>query len=196
MSLLSEYYDTADLLTEAENEIQEFWDTPRTAHGVFDIFMRNLYASACIKVYSLMTAYANTLSYYNDLMIPHSALRTHRTRYKYLADIATQDILDSLPRALDPRELLENRAPKTFFDAVKLMWPLRTICDMPITSMGHKMLAARSMRIIGREIGLKQALQVYPDFYDSLPPEARQPFDPRGEEFERPIDVVPEPLSD
>ncbi|KAF5602530.1 hypothetical protein FPCIR_1871 [Fusarium pseudocircinatum] len=166
------FYDIVASIRDARQELRAFAESPRTAIGFFDTYMGNLYAGTCIKVYSLLMALACFLSHQRPLSIPMDVLQSTRNQCINIAQNSAQNVLDTLPRALDTRAG-PGMSPKTFFDAVKLVWPLRTIQAMPATSPEQKRIAAKTLTFLGRDVGLKQALNIYTDFYEPLPVEAR-----------------------
>ncbi|KAF5964990.1 vegetative incompatibility protein het-E-1 [Fusarium bulbicola] len=166
------FYDIVASIRDARQELRAFAESPRTAIGLFDTYMGNLYAGTCIKVYSLLMALACFLSHQRPLSIPLDVLRSTRNQCINVTQNSAQNVLDTLSRALDTRAGPE-MSPKTFFDAVKLVWPLRAIHAMPATSPEQKRVAAETLAFLGRDIGLKQALNIYTDFYEPLPVEAR-----------------------
>ncbi|KAI1023796.1 hypothetical protein LB504_004968 [Fusarium proliferatum] len=166
------FYDIVASIRDARQELRAFAESPRTAIGLFDTYMGNLYAGTCIKVYSLLMAMVCFLSHQRPLSIPFNVLWSTRNDCINIAQNSAQNVLDTLPRALDTKAG-PGMSPKTFFDAVKLVWPLRTIHAMPATSPEQKRIAAKTLVFLGRDIGLKQALNIYADFYEPLPLEAR-----------------------
>ncbi|KAF5558973.1 heterokaryon incompatibility protein het-E-1 [Fusarium mexicanum] len=166
------FYDIVASIRDARQELRAFAESPRTTIGLFDTYMGNLYAGTCIKVYSLLMALACFLSHQRPLSIPLDVLRSTHNQCINIAQNSAQNVLDTLPRALDTRAGPE-MSPKTFFDAVKLVWPLRAIHAMPATSPEQKSVADKTLAFLGRDIGLKQALNIYTDFYEPLPVEAR-----------------------
>ncbi|KAF5243563.1 hypothetical protein FANTH_8142 [Fusarium anthophilum] len=174
------FYGIVASIGDARQELRAFAESPRTAIGLFDTYMGNLYAGTCIKVYSLLMALACFLSHQRPLSIPLDVLRSTRNQCINIAQNSAQNVLDTLPRALDTRAGPE-MSPKTFFDAVKLVWPLRAIHAMPATSPEQKRVAAETLAFLGRDIGLKQALNIYTDFYEPLPVEARTILEADGD---------------
>ncbi|KAF4985954.1 hypothetical protein FDECE_16213 [Fusarium decemcellulare] len=177
------FHDIVAWVYGARQELRLFLESPRIASGIFDTYMGNLYASTCVKVYSFMMALACFLSHQKPLSIPLNVLQSTCNHCIKIAQNSAQDILDTLPQTLDTGALKSEPglAPKTFFDAVKLVWPLRTIHAMPATSAEQKRIAGKTLIFLGREIGLKQALNVYADFYEPLPPEARTLLEADGD---------------
>ncbi|KAF5656984.1 heterokaryon incompatibility protein het-E-1 [Fusarium circinatum] len=174
------FYDIVASIRDARQELRAFAESPRTAIGLFDTYMSNLYAGTCIKVYSLLMALACFLSHQRPLSIPLDVLRSTRNQCINIAQNSAQNVLDTLPRALNTRAT-PDMSPKAFFDAVKLVWPLRAIHAMPATSPEQKRVAAKTLEFLGRDIGLKQALNIYSDFYEPLPVEARSILEVDGD---------------
>ncbi|KAF5610869.1 C6 finger domain protein [Fusarium sp. NRRL 25303] len=183
------FHDIVASIRDARQELRAFAESPRTAIGLFDTYMGNLCAGTCIKVYSLLMALVCFLSHQRPLSIPFDVLWSTRNDCINIAQNSAQNVLDTLPRALDTKAG-PGMSPKTFFDAMKLVWPLRTIHAMPATSPEQKRIAAKTLVFLGRDIGLKQALNIYTDFYEPLPLEARTILEVEGDplhELERVI---------
>ncbi|KAH7137297.1 hypothetical protein B0J13DRAFT_625073 [Dactylonectria estremocensis] len=169
------YHDLVGAMAEAEEGMDAFFkDHPTT--GEFDPYMRNMYCSTCVKGYYILMAYTNFLTHHIASPIPLGVLKVLRLRCIQMVRAHAQEIVDSLPRCLDEKKFRNNPSPKVLFEALKLIWPLTAVYVIPSTLPTQKELAEMSLRFIGRELGVRQALRAYPG-PSIFPPEANKPLD-------------------
>lgn len=135
-----------------------------------------MYYSTRVKGYHLLLVFVTFLTHHIAAPVPLLVLQALRTHCVEIIRSSADKILESLPRTLDPRAFRRNPSPKTLFDALKLIWPLTVVYIFPTTLESQKEIAQKSLAIIGRELGVRQALKVY-KFEDKFPPEARRPVD-------------------
>lgn len=171
----AEYHSLVGGMAEAEEAVAAFFKShPGT--GDFDPYMRNMYCSTCVKGYHLLMAYTNFLTHHVASPIPLSVLKALRIRCIQLVRKYAQEIVDSMPRTLDQKAFRKNPSPRTLFDAMKLIWPLTSVYVIPSTLPEQSDVAEKSLRFIGRELGVRQALRAYPG-PSLFPPEAHEPLD-------------------
>lgn len=171
----AEYHSLVGGMAEAEEAVTAFFKThPGT--GDFDPYMRNMYCSTCVKGYHLLMAYTNFLTHHVASPIPLSVLKALRIRCIQLVRKYAQEIVDSMPRTLNQEAFRKNPSPRTLFDAMKLIWPLTSVYVIPSTLPEQSDLAEKSLRFIGRELGVRQALRAYPG-PSLFPLEAQEPLD-------------------
>lgn len=151
-----------------------FESSPEFLH-IMDPYMYNMYSAACVKGYSLVLIYANFLTHHPASPVSLGTLRALRTRCKKIVRTNAQSIIDSLHITLDPLRSVKDRSPRTLFDALKLVWPLTAVFLMQSTLLEQRNKAEQALQFIGHEIGVRQALKVYPGNLD-LPLEARSPL--------------------
>ncbi|KAF7550431.1 hypothetical protein G7Z17_g5690 [Cylindrodendrum hubeiense] len=171
----AEYHDLVGAMSQAEDELRAFF-VSHPSTGEFDPYMRNMYCSTCVKGYHLLLAYTNFLTHHVASPIPLSVLKALRIRCIQLVRGYAQEIVDSMPRTLNQKAFRSNPAPRTLFDALKLIWPLTAVYVITSTLPEQKEVAEKSLRFIGRELGVRQALRVYPG-PSLFPPEALEPLD-------------------
>ncbi|KAH7133658.1 hypothetical protein EDB81DRAFT_762939 [Dactylonectria macrodidyma] len=169
------YHDLVGAMAEAEEGVEEFFKHHPTT-GEFDPYMRNMYCSTCVKGYHILMCYTNFLTHHVASRIPLGVLKALRLRCIKLVRTYAQEIIDSLPRCLNQKVIRNSPSPKVLFEALKLIWPLTAVYVIPSTLPAQKELAETSLRFIGRELGVRQALRAYkgPSIF---PPEANEPLD-------------------
>ncbi|KAH7010527.1 hypothetical protein EDB80DRAFT_715007 [Ilyonectria destructans] len=171
----AEYYDLIGAMSNAEDGMEALFErNPGT--GDFNPYMRNIYCSACVKGYHILISYTNFLTHHIVSPIPLGVLKSLRLQYIQVCRRYAQEILDSLPQCLNQKAFRNNPSPKLLFEALKLIWPLTSVYVMPSTLPEQKELAEESLRFIGRELVVRQALRTYSEA-SIFPPEAIKPLD-------------------
>lgn len=162
-------------LAAAEKEVNEYVQTAADCTHDMDVYMRNLYYSAIIKGYSYILLLANFLTHYAPCRITMDQLRAQRTTCLRMVREAGQYIVDSVPAALGPLAAGKDKSPRVLFDALKMVWPLTAVYIVGATLPEQKSEAEVALIFIGKEVGVRQALNTYPGRLP-LPLEARQPL--------------------
>ncbi|EFY88693.1 hypothetical protein MAC_05311 [Metarhizium acridum CQMa 102] len=170
-----QYESLVAQLAEAEKHVNNYVKTATDCTHDLDVYMRNLYYSAIIKGYSYVLMLANFLTHYTPCRITLHQLRAQRTHCLQMVRAAGQFMVDSVPYALGPLAAGKDKSPKVLFDALKMVWPLTAVYIVGATLPEQKSQAEAALLFIGREVGVRQALNTYPGKL-SLPLEARQPL--------------------
>jgi hypothetical protein len=89
--------------------------------------------------------------------------------------VAGQVIVDSVRIALGSLAAGKDKSPRILFDALKMVWPLTAVYIAGATLPHQRREAEAALVFIGKEIGIRQALNTYPGRLP-LPLEARQPL--------------------
>lgn len=171
----SEYQTLVDQLTKAELELDEAVAASIDYTHDMDNYMRNLYNSALVKGYHYIQLLANFLTHYAPSKLSLEELGAQRSRCLQRTRIAAQGIVDSVPWILGPLASGKDKAPKVLFDALKMVWPLTSVYVVSTTLPEQKSEAEVALIFIGKEIGVRQALNTYPGQF-LLPPEAQKPL--------------------
>ncbi|KAI5466747.1 hypothetical protein BGZ63DRAFT_345517 [Mariannaea sp. PMI_226] len=188
----AEYHDLVGCMSEAEEELMSFFRCNHFPGHELDPYMRNMYFSTRVKAYHLLLIFVNFLTHHIGAPVSLEVLKALRLRCIETVQTSAQEILNSLPSTLDPKAFRRNPSPKTLFDALKLIWPLTVIYVFPTTLAHQQETAAEALAIIGRELGVRQALKVQ-TFETNFPPECRRPVDMTGEDdFLKPA-AIPRP---
>ena len=170
----SEYQTLVGLFSKAEQEFDEATTRHDFIHDL-DKYLGNLYSSALVKGYHFIHLLANFLTHYAPCKLSLQELRAQRQRCLQRSRGAAQDIVDSVPWILGPLASGKDKSPKVLFDALKMVWPLTCVYVVSSTLAEQKSEAEVALIFIGREIGVRQALNRYPGQFP-LPLEARQPL--------------------
>lgn len=179
----AEYRELLQVMSQAEDKMQAFYDENSHRYHDLDCYMRNLYCSARVKGYHIMLSFANFLTHHAACPISSRELMDFRANCARIVRSAAQEILDTLDQNLNRSAFRKDPSPKTLFDALKLIWPLSAISVIPSTLLGQKQAAKEALQFIGREFGIRQALRVY-NGSRLLPVEAQKPLELVGEVFE------------
>ncbi|KID88112.1 C6 finger domain protein [Metarhizium guizhouense ARSEF 977] len=170
-----QYESLVAQLAEAEKHVNNYVRTATDSTHDLDVYMRNLYYSAIIKGYSYLLMLANFLTHYAPCRITLHQLRAQRTHCLQMVRAAGQFIVDSVPYSLGPLATGKDKSPKVLFDALKMVWPLTAVYIVGATLAEQKSEAEAALLFIGREVGVRQALNTYPGKL-LLPLEARHPL--------------------
>ncbi|KAK7430833.1 hypothetical protein QQZ08_002622 [Neonectria magnoliae] len=177
----AEYHTLVGAMSQAEDDMRAFYMSRPSSGTDFDPYMRNMYASTCVKGYHILMAFSNFLTHHIASPIPLSTLKALRIRCIQLVRMFAQEIVDSTETTLNYKTFRNNPSPRVLFDALKLIWPLTAVYLIPTTLPEQKDMAEKSLRFIGRELGVRQALKVYPGA-NPFPDEANEPLDLRKDE--------------
>ncbi|KEY64789.1 hypothetical protein S7711_08068 [Stachybotrys chartarum IBT 7711] len=127
-----------------------------------DSYMLTMYWATLINVHNLVQFLINFLTHCEST---NGALRPQlKLQWHYSLEIirnSAQGILDSIPAVLGPMKTSSPVDMKVVFDAIKLIWPLTAICSVTATSSDQKQAAESTLIFIGREVGIRQALNTY-----------------------------------
>lgn len=159
----------------AEQEFEEWVEKYYVGTHILEIYAMSLYHSAIVKGYHVMRLLINFLTHYPPCQIPLEQLKEDREYSVKTAQNAAQGILESVPRVLGPLSSSKVKSPKTVFDALRVIWPLISVYLMDICRSEQRLAAEGLLFYIGRELGVRQALNTYPDTL-TLPPEAKEPL--------------------
>ncbi|KAK5987385.1 hypothetical protein PT974_11512 [Cladobotryum mycophilum] len=170
----SEFYTLFNGMIEAQQQLQDYIDSKVGDH-VLDLYMVNLQHSACVKGYHIMQLLVNFLTHYAPCPIPLEQLREHRAFCLQQVHSAAEGILENMPQALGPLAKGKDKSPKVLFDALKVVWPLICIFIIPSGRPEHRLAAEGILVYIGKELGVRQALNTYPGDM-LLPQEAQEPL--------------------
>ncbi|KAH6898878.1 hypothetical protein B0T10DRAFT_556170 [Thelonectria olida] len=172
----TEYHDLVGCMSTAEDDLKKFFESGSFLSHDLDPYMLNMYYSTRVKGYHLLMIFVTFLTHHIAAPVPLLVLQALRTHCIEIVHSSAQKIVDGLPQTLDPTAFRRNPAPKTLFDALKLIWPLTAVYVFSSTLESQKEVARKALAIIGRELGVRQALKVY-KFEDRFPPECRRPVD-------------------
>ncbi|POR31268.1 Uncharacterized protein TPAR_08517 [Tolypocladium paradoxum] len=171
----SEYQTLVSQFTQAEQEIDEAVTTSIDCTNDLDNYMRNLYNSALVKGYHYIQLLANFLTHYAPSKLSPEELRAQRDRCLQRTRSAAQHIVNSVPWILGPLASGKDKSPRVLFEALKMVWPLISVYVVSTTLPDQRSEAEVALMFIGKEIGVRQALNAYPEQLP-LPLEARQPL--------------------
>ncbi|KND90283.1 hypothetical protein TOPH_05164 [Tolypocladium ophioglossoides CBS 100239] len=171
----SEYQTLVSQFTEAEEELDEHLAASNRYSHDLDSYMNNLYSSAIVKGYHYIQLLANFLTHYPASKLSLEDLGAQRARCLQKTRRAAQDIINSVPWILGPLACGKDKSPKVLFDAMKMIWPLTSVYVLSTTLPEQKSEAEAALIFIGKEIGVRQALNTYPGRFP-LPLEAEQPL--------------------
>lgn len=172
----AEYYDLIGILFQAEENLKAFEAFNIHVDHDFDPYMRNMLNSARVKGYQVVLSFANFLTHHITSPIPLDVLKSIRAHCIRLVRGSAQEIMDTVSRNLDPGAFRNNPSPRTLFDALKLIWPLTAVYLVSSTLPEQRESAEKTLRFIGRELGVRQALRVNRGA-SVLPPEAEAPLE-------------------
>ncbi|KAJ3471025.1 hypothetical protein MRS44_001124 [Fusarium solani] len=172
----AKYYDLIGILFQAEDNLKAFETFNIHVDHDFDPYMRNMLNSARVKGYQVVLSFANFLTHHVASPIPLDVLKSIRAHCIRLVRGSAQEIMDAVSRNLDPGAFRNNPSPRTLFDALKLIWPLTAVYLVSSTLPEQRESAEKTLRFIGRELGVRQALRVNRGA-SVLPPEAEAPLE-------------------
>jgi hypothetical protein len=95
-------------------------------------------------------------------VLPLSSLTQRRQdSIQVLVDMA-QEILRTIPYALGSATANHSTspAPPSWADALRLLWPLAVVSWLPLILPRQREMAQAGLKIMGREMGIKQALEI------------------------------------
>lgn len=170
-----QYESLIQQLEAAEEEVNRHATTTNGYNPDWDFYMRNLYFSAIIKGYSCILFLTNFLTHYAHCRLPLVKLRAQRANCKQTIRAGAQFIIDSVMVALSTLLAAKDKAPRVLFDAMKMVWPLKSVYVSDSALAEQKDQAEMALIFIGKEFGVRQALHTYPDKLP-LPLEARLPL--------------------
>ncbi|GAD94057.1 hypothetical protein NECHADRAFT_31630 [Paecilomyces variotii No. 5] len=125
--------------------------------------IQNFQLSGVIKGHRFVHLLLNFLTHDPAQRVPLNQLETQRNYSVRRIRDAAQSILDNVPvwiKTLAPQR--GGQSPKLVSDALKIIWPLTTICIIKPTLPAQKREAAKILDFIGEEIGVRQAFDRAP----------------------------------
>ncbi|RFU75571.1 zn2-c6 fungal-type dna-binding domain [Trichoderma arundinaceum] len=171
-----EYSELFVQMKAAQRELEDWMASNPAGDHLLEIYVISLYQSAVVKGYHVMHLLINFLTHYPPCPTPLEQLRADRRYSIETAQTAAQGILDAVPRVLGPLSAKgKEKSPKALFDALRVIWPLIAVYVMGICRPEQRLAAEDLLFYIGRELGVRQALNKYPDGL-TIPQEAREPF--------------------
>lgn len=117
----------------------------------------NFQRSGVIKGHRFLHLLANFLTHDPAQRFSLPNLEAQRNYSVRKIRVAAQDILNSVPVCINHLSRRGEQSPKLVSDALRLIWPLTTICIFKPTLPAQKKEAARILDFIGKEIGVRQA---------------------------------------
>ncbi|CAM1507114.1 Fc.00g067550.m01.CDS01 [Cosmosporella sp. VM-42] len=172
----AEYRHLIDTMEEAEAVMRNYFESRARFAHIMDPYMKNMYWSACVKCYHVLLLFVNFVTHHLTSPIPLDELKELRIRCVRIVRTSAQEIMGTLPVTLNPIILKKDKSPRTLFDALKLIWPLTAVYIITSVLPKQRKEAEMALRFIGQELGVKQALRVYPGKFP-LPPEAEKPLE-------------------
>lgn len=170
----SEYPDLFAQIKAAQQEFEDWIEVNSVGTHVLEIYAISLYQSAIVKGYHIMQLLINFLTHYPPCPIPLEQLKEDRKYSIRTAQAAAQGILEGVPKVIGPLSG-KDKSPKTVFDALRVIWPLIAVYVLDICRPEQRLAAEGLLFYIGRELGVRQALNTYPDTL-TLPEEAIEPL--------------------
>lgn len=173
----AEYSTLMDCLRKAEAEVVANLVIGEAPHSL-SLYWVQLWRAAQVKCYHVAHLLATFLTHFPPY--PVSLDQLERDRREWLDKVwsASSSILEDTPRFLGAFGGHGGpRPPKALFDALKMIWPLTVIYIIPSSTEEHKAGAHAWLLLVGRELGVRQALKVYPEHaMRGVPDEAREPL--------------------
>ncbi|KAL7944718.1 hypothetical protein V8C42DRAFT_325678 [Trichoderma barbatum] len=170
-----EYPNLFGQMKTAEQDFEDWVAANHVGDHVLEIYAISLYQSAIVKGYHVMQLLVNFLTHYPPCPIPLEQLKEDRKYSIETAQEAAQGILEAVPRVIGPLASAKEKTPKTVFDALRIIWPLICVYVMGVCRPEQRLAAEGLLFYIGRELGVRQALNTYPDAV-MLPSEAKEPL--------------------
>lgn len=161
-------------LTEAENDLGTFVTSmDRHAHSSDD-YMMVMHLASIIKAYNILFLLTNLSTHDPVSPIPLEVLYKRREYCLTRVRDSAWKILAATPELI--AELVRDKYSvfTALFNGLKLVWPLTAVRLMPTTLPSQKARAAKSLLLIGRQLGVRQATRTY-TMVDQIPIEARVP---------------------
>ncbi|GAB0134370.1 hypothetical protein EsDP_00002747 [Epichloe bromicola] len=171
-----QYESLIQQLKAAEEEVNQHATTANEYKPEWDFYMRNLYFSAIIKGYSCILFLTNFLTHYANCRLPLVKLRAQHANCIQMIRAGAQFIIDSITVALSTLIAAKDKSPRVLFDAMKMVWPLKSVYVSDSALAEQKDQAEMALVFIGKEFGVRQALHTYSDKLP-LPLEARLPLE-------------------
>ncbi|KAL7932238.1 hypothetical protein V8C35DRAFT_307757 [Trichoderma chlorosporum] len=170
-----EYPDLFAQMKAAEHEFEDWVETNFVGDHVLEIYAISLYQSAILKGYHVVQLLINFISHWPPCSAPLEQLKRDREYCIKTAQSAAQGILEGVPRVLGPLATGKDKSPRTVFDALRIIWPLIAVYVMGSSRPEQRLAAEGILFYIGRELGVRQALNTYPDKM-LLPEESAEPL--------------------
>ncbi|EHK26519.1 uncharacterized protein TRIVIDRAFT_211749 [Trichoderma virens Gv29-8] len=170
-----EYPELFAQMKAAEQEFEDWVESNPIGNHVLEIYAISLYQSAIVKGYHVMQLLINFLTHYPPCPIPLEQLHEDRKFSIDAAQTAAQGILEGVPRVIGPLSSGQEKSPKMVFDALRVIWPLICVYVMTICRAEQRLAAEGLLFYIGRELGVRQALNTYPEGL-TIPQEAKVPL--------------------
>jgi hypothetical protein len=122
----------------------------------------NMYRCLRGKLHSSLLEFFGLLGKSQTRLFDHQTiLQRRQSSFAIVLDMA-DGIVNSIPYALgDPSTLEDNfktTRPRSWSDALRLMWPLRVVSFSPLALPYQREIANVALRQIGHEMGIGQAL--------------------------------------
>ncbi|KAG9257827.1 uncharacterized protein F5Z01DRAFT_303366 [Emericellopsis atlantica] len=160
-----EYVSLMGELTAAEHEANVGMAMPEieATVDVLGPYWRNMYCATLVKGYHIAQQLVNLVTHHPLCPIPLARLETERTYCLERVRSSAQEIVDFASEHL-PRDVRsQDHSPKTLFEALRLVWPLTAVYITQSTTPEQAASAGRLLLYVGRELGIRQALEIYPD---------------------------------
>ncbi|UKZ73283.1 hypothetical protein TrVFT333_000926 [Trichoderma virens FT-333] len=170
-----EYPELFARMKAAEQEFEDWVESNPIGNHVLEIYAISLYQSAIVKGYHVMQLLINFLTHYPPCPVPLEQLQEDRKFSIDAAQTAAQGILEGVPRVIGPLSSGQEKSPKMVFDALRVIWPLICVYVMTICRAEQRLAAEGLLFYIGRELGVRQALNTYPEGL-TIPQEAKVPL--------------------
>ncbi|KAH6604789.1 zn2-c6 fungal-type dna-binding domain [Trichoderma cornu-damae] len=171
-----EYPDLFARMKAAERGVEDWMESNPIRDRALETYTMSLYQSALVKGYHVMQLLINFLTHYPPCPTPLEQLRADRKYSVETARTAAQEILEGVPRVIGPLAAKEiQKSPQTLFDALRVIWPLIAVYVMGVCRADQRLAAEGLLSYIGRELGVRQALNRYPEGL-AIPQEAKEPL--------------------
>ncbi|KAI6783795.1 uncharacterized protein J7T54_001671 [Emericellopsis cladophorae] len=159
-----EYVSLMGGLTAAEHEANVSFATPevQAAGDVLGSYWRNMYCATLVKGYHIAQQLVNLVTHYPLCPIPLTQLETERNYCLGRVRSSAREIVDFASEHFGRDLRTQDHSPKTLFEALRLVWPLTAVYITQSTTWEQTASAGRLLLYVGRELGIRQALEVYP----------------------------------
>ncbi|KAL1849246.1 hypothetical protein Plec18170_007538 [Paecilomyces lecythidis] len=137
--------------------------------------IQNFQLSGVIKGHRFLQLLLNFLTHDPVQRVPLNQLETQRNYSVRRIRDAAQSILNNVPVCIKTLPRRGEQSPKLVSDALRIIWPLTTICIIKPTLPAQKREAAKILDFIGEEIGVRQAFDRAPA-PRYIPEEAERPL--------------------
>lgn len=173
----SEYVELVGGLVEAESEADLAFACIKEDLAQWDTYWRKMYCSALVKGHYIAHLFTNFLTHYPPCPISLDELKAQGNLCLLRLRDAAQEIIEFLPSTMGPLATSSVKPPKMIFDAMKMIWPLICVYTVPSTLPHQKNAVEMALMFIGKELGIRQALSIYPgDTAARVPPQAHAPL--------------------